>query len=138
MNIVQCIFCKKPFMQISGKICPECLEQIDKDFVVVRDYIWENKTTNIDTVSEKTGIDRKKIVYLIKEGRLIIDSPDGEGGGLIHCESCKKSIKTGRLCESCADSIANTMNKAAETIKSPSADKGEEVRSIKGSAKIGK
>jgi len=134
MNIIQCQFCKKPFVPISGKICPACLEQLDKDFIKVRDYIYENKMANMDKVAEETEVDKRKIMYLIKEGRLIIDSPDGEGGGLLHCESCKKPIKTGRLCVDCAGKISSTMDKSVSRSKPMPQATNE--KNLKGSTKI--
>ena len=81
-------------------------------------------------------VDKKIIMYLIKEGRLIIDSPDGEGGGLLHCESCKKPVKTGRLCGTCAEKISSKMNRGMSDDK-PAAQR-DSGPSIKGSAKIAK
>lgn len=138
MNIVTCQFCRKPFAAISGKICPNCMEQIDRDFIKVRDYIYENEKSNlrpnIDTIAEETEVSKQIIIHLVKEGRLIIDSPDGEGGGLIVCESCKKPIKTGRLCENCMKAISNSIDRAAAPAPTPAAKKPEP--NFKGSAKI--
>lgn len=143
MNVVQCTFCKRPFMQISNKICPACLEKIDKDFVKVRDFIYDNKFAGIDAAAEETGVDQKIIMYLVKEGRLIIDSPDGEGGGMLHCESCKKPINTGRLCSNCSDSISNKMtSRVVHNNPDKPAVAGKEgeseVQNLRGTAKIGK
>ena len=56
MNIMQCQFCKKPFASIGGKVCPACLEQVDKDFITVRDYIDEHRHSNIELISEETDV----------------------------------------------------------------------------------
>ncbi|MDR2571921.1 MAG: hypothetical protein LBD23_16705 [Oscillospiraceae bacterium] len=136
MNIKQCTFCKRPFGSLGGKICPACLEQIDKDFIMVRDYIYEHKHSNIDKISEETEVSKQVIMYLLKEGRLIIDGPDGDGGGLLTCEACRKPINTGRLCKECVGKVSSTMDKNVTTHKKPAAPTEE--RSIKGSAKIGK
>ena len=138
MNIVQCTFCKRPFGSIGGKVCPNCLQQLDLDFITVRDYIYEHKHSNIDIIAKETEVTKQKIMYLIKEGRLIIDSPDGEGGGLLHCEMCKKPIKTGRLCKDCTGKVALSMDKNVGGQKKPEAkasDKPAE-QNLKGSAKI--
>ena len=135
MNIIQCQFCKKPFGSLGGKICPACLEQIDKDFITVRDYIYEHKHSNIDVISEETEVSKQIILYLLKEGRLIIDSPDGSGGGILFCEACKKPINTGRMCKDCMSKVALTMNKSVSGKKqAPTAASGQ---NIKGSIKIG-
>ena len=133
MNIIQCQFCKKPFTSLRGRICPVCLDKIDEDFIKVRDYIDEHKQSHIDTISEETEVPKHIILYLLKEGRLIIDSPDGSGGGLLFCEVCKKSINTGRMCKDCMDKVASTMNKSM----SGQRQSGVSGPGIKGSAKIG-
>jgi len=133
MNIVQCQFCKKPFVSISGRICPECLEQIDKDFITVRDYIYEHKHSNIDIIAKETEVAKQIIIHLLKEGRLIIDSPDGDG--LLVCEMCKKPINTGRMCKECMGKVSSSMDKNVSDNKKP--EPKAEAPNIKGSAKIG-
>jgi len=133
MNIVSCTFCRKPFASIGGRICPECLEQIDKDFITVRDYIYEHKHSNIDRISKETEVSKQIIIHLLKEGRLIIDSPDGDG--LLVCEMCKKPINTGRLCKECTGKVAGSMDKNVSDNKKPEPKPDEP--NIKGSAKIG-
>ena len=133
MNIVQCQFCKKPFTSLGGRICPACLEQIDKDFITVRDYIYEHKHSNIDKIAEETEVKKQIIIHLLKEGRLIIDSPDGDG--LLVCEMCKKSINTGRLCKECMGKVSSSMDKNVSANKKPEPKPAEP--NIKGSAKIG-
>jgi len=133
MNIVQCQFCKKPFTSIGGRICPACNEQIDRDFITVRDYIYETKHANIDKIAKETEVSKQIIMHLLKEGRLIIDSPDGDG--LLVCEMCKKPINTGRLCKDCIGKVSNSMDKNVTDNKKPEPKKEEP--NIKGSAKIG-
>ena len=134
MNIIQCTFCKKPFQSLGRKICGSCLEQMDKDFITVRDYIYEHKQTNMDTVSEETGVAKQIILYLLKEGRLILDDDSG-GGGVLFCESCKKPINSGRLCKECKDKVSTTMQKSIDTHK-PASSSGSAHDNFKASAKL--
>ena len=131
MNIMQCTFCKKPFQSLGRKICPDCLEQIDKDFLVVRDYIYDNKQTDIDTVSDETGVSKQIILYLLREGRLILDDPKG-GGSALTCELCKKPINSGKLCKGCMENVASTMQKSYN--QRPSGANKDD--NFKGSAKL--
>jgi len=133
MNIVQCTFCKKPFASIGGRICPACMEQIDRDFITVRDYIYETKHANIDKIAKETEVHKQIIIHLLKEGRLIIDSPDGDG--LLVCEVCKKPINTGRMCKDCTGKVASSMDKNVVANKKPEPKEPEQ--NLKGSAKIG-
>jgi len=134
MNIIQCQFCKKPFQSIGRRICPDCLEQIDKDFLVVRDYIYDNKHADIDKVSEDTGVTKQIILHLLKEGRLTLgDNSDEKGGrGVLFCEMCRKPISSGRLCKVCTDKVSNTMQRNIETHKSRANDSAN----FKSSAKL--
>ena len=134
MNIIQCSMCKKPFQSLGGKICVNCLERIDKDFIVVRDYIYEHKHADIDTVSEETEVPKNIILHLLKEGRLVIDDPTG-AGGLLLCEACKKPINTGRLCKECKDKVASTMQKSISSSQ-PSQPQKKDEPSFKGTAKL--
>lgn len=109
MNIVQCKMCRKPFDGYGGRICPDCLKKIDKDFVTVRDYIYENKRANMDEVSEETGVEKAVIMYLLKEGRLTLI---GDDAGVLLCEVCKRPINSGRMCEKCKNTVASTMQKS--------------------------
>ncbi|MCL2078473.1 MAG: MerR family transcriptional regulator [Oscillospiraceae bacterium] len=111
MNIVQCQFCRKPFAGLGGRTCPECQEQMDKDFITVREYIYENKHANIDVISEETEVPKRHIIHLLKEGRLILNSVDDSGGGVIFCEVCKKPIKTGRMCKECMVNVSSVIDR---------------------------
>ena len=135
MNIIQCSLCKKPFQSIGGKVCVNCLEKLDEDFRVVRDYIYENKRADVDTVAEETGVPKKHIQYLLKEGRLIIE--DLSGGSLLYCEVCKKPISTGNMCDDCKTQLARTMDKNITANKSNSVlPQKREQQPLRGTAKL--
>ena len=132
MNIVQCTMCKKPFQTFGSKICGNCLEKIDKDFITVRDYIYEHKHASMDKVAEDTEVPKQIIMHLLKEGRLIIDDPDS--ASVLFCEVCKKPINTGRICKSCKDKVATTMQKNVDS-KPPGSSRGQD-SPLRGSAKL--
>jgi len=121
--------CKKPFQSFGGRICGSCLERIERDFLKVRDYIYEHKKANIDTVSEETEVPKNIILHLLKEGRLTIDDPGG--GGVLLCEACKKPINTGRLCKSCSEKVSTKIQGNIIAKKAQ-----DDQRNLKGSAKI--
>lgn len=98
-TITQCRFCNRLFQSISGNICPNCNIQIDEDFMTIRDYIYDNPGRfNIDAICEATGVQKRVVLHLIKEQRLILESP--EAGGL-SCSVCHKPIASGEMCEEC-------------------------------------
>ena len=133
MDIISCSICKKPFQSYGGKVCTSCLERMDKDFIKVRDYIYENKHARIDTVSEETGVPKHIIMYLLKDGRLSIDDPSGESP--LHCEICKKPISTGRMCKDCKGKVALKMQSSLAA-KKPADPAGKTQTHTKGTAKL--
>jgi hypothetical protein len=107
---------------------------MDKFFVKVRDYLDDHPKAGIDIVSEETGVSKKAIMYLIKEGRIIINEGDDSDVVLI-CEVCKKPIATGRICSTCKSNLATMIDKKAGS-KPSGASTSSEAQNFKGSAKI--
>ena len=133
MNIIQCKICRKPFQSLGGITCHDCLDKIDRDFITVRDYIYDNPNSNMDKVSEETGVEKSVILHLLKEGRLKLDSPDAEG--VLVCYICKKPISTGRMCNDCKGKVASTMNKNTGS-KLPSEPERKDLKASKHNAKM--
>ena len=63
MEVRQCDFCRMPYQSTGKKICGDCLLKMDEDFILIREYLWENDRAGIDEVSEATGVTRKSILY---------------------------------------------------------------------------
>jgi len=133
MNIIQCKICHKPFQSLGGNTCPDCIEKIDRDFMTVRDYIYDNPNSRIDEVSKETGVEKTVILHLLKEGRLKLDTPDT--GGALVCYICKKPISTGRMCDECKGKVASTMSKSIEGSKPPDPGK-KDLKASKHNAKM--
>ena len=127
-SIIQCTLCRKPFYNYGRNICPNCLEIIDKHFNTIRDYLEEHPNTNVETVSNATGVPQKTILHLVKEGRLVMGE---NAGGVLACEMCKKTISIGRLCEKCKGSLTNVLDKNA-----PKSYSNQSLNEKNGSAKI--
>ena len=109
-TILQCRFCNMPFQSLGGKICNNCLDQIDLDFAEIRDYIYENPgELSIDRICEETGIKKKTILYLIDEKRLTFSTPEG---GVFSCNVCHKPIPEGTMCDDCKNELSLTLGAA--------------------------
>ena len=109
-TILQCRFCNMPFQSLGGKLCNNCLDQIDLDFTVIRDYIYENPGEfSIDRICEETGIKKRTILYLIDEKRLAFSTPEG---GVFSCSICHKPIPEGSMCDDCKNSLSITLGAA--------------------------
>ena len=138
MEIKQCEFCRMPYQSIGKKICGDCFAKLDEDFITIREYLYEHDRAGIEEVSEATGVSRKSILYLLKEERLLVGGDNGDVGGFLKCESCKKPINTGRMCASCKKQIISEMNESISAISIPKKKEKEveEDESMDGVAKL--
>ncbi|MGI6176575.1 MAG: MerR family transcriptional regulator [Christensenellales bacterium] len=99
MDIRQCRMCDGLFQYIGNPICMNCMDELDRMFIKVREYLHDHSEADVAEVSEKTGVDQKYILKFLKEERLSLSGPSG----LLVCEQCKKPIETGRFCTSCRE-----------------------------------
>ncbi len=105
-TIMQCKFCASPFQSYGGRICPNCLEQIELDLSAISDYMYENPGEyDIDRLCDETGVKKKVVMHLIDEKRLIFRTAEGYDARLFSCSVCHRAISEGTICESCRDSL---------------------------------
>lgn len=106
-----CKRCGRMFGYISGiPICDNCKKKEEEDFMKVRLYIKENSGANMREVAEVCEVSIEKITRFLREGRLEVR----EGSNLVlECESCRKAIKSGRLCQECSRHLERDMAQAA-------------------------
>ncbi|AEE97518.1 TIGR03826 family flagellar region protein [Mahella australiensis] len=97
MELRNCSRCGRLFASNGGELCPACLEELDEQYKVVREYVYTHPKATIPEVSDATGVEEKIIFEFLREGRLELKEP---GLGL-ECERCGKPITTGRFCASC-------------------------------------
>lgn len=110
MEVKNCRLCGKLFNHIGGMVvCPACKEELEKKYRQVKEYIQENKVATMSEISEVNNVSMQQINQWIREERLVFtdDSPIG-----IDCESCGRSIKTGRFCDNCKATMAKEMGNA--------------------------
>jgi uncharacterized protein len=110
MDIKSCKFCKKTFKGFSN-LCPACADELDRKYIIVRNYLDRNTESNIHNVANETEVDEKSLLYLIREGRLALR---GEPGGAITCMKCGVPIHSGKYCEKCKVDLVRNL----ETTKS--------------------
>lgn len=116
-TLVNCPRCGKLFVRTFQKMCPECVKEIDEEFIRCRDYIRENPQTRMKELSEATGVKVWQIVQFIIEGRLVLtkDNPN-----LFYtCERCGKNIQSGRLCKTCAQQFTEEAKKIVQKDEKP-------------------
>lgn len=115
MNIKNCTRCRKIYQYDGFKICHSCRKEDDLDFQKVKEYLEEYPGANISNVVEATGVNTRKVIEFLKEGRLEI-----EGGGtiILECEKCGISISTGRFCEKCIGGLQRELGQVINSVKS--------------------
>jgi flagellar operon protein (TIGR03826 family) len=110
MEVRNCRLCGKLFNYIGGiPVCPACKEELEKKYNQVKEYIRENQKATMAEISEDNDVSIQQINQWVREERLVFtdDSPIG-----IECENCGKSIKTGRYCEMCKNTMAKELGNA--------------------------
>jgi hypothetical protein len=106
--VVQCKICRRPFQGAGGKICGECFDQIERDLTIVRDYLENNaRDRTIKGIVDSTGVSRKIVLHLLREGRISVDDPSG---GALRCGLCGKPIATGKFCEVCKNKFVEKID----------------------------
>lgn len=113
MDVRNCKSCGRLYNHFGGQpFCPECMNKLEETFKSVKEYIYEHPQAGVQEISTEFDISISIIHRWIREERLTFsdESPIG-----IPCESCGVTIKTGRFCKRCKDSLANGFRDAYKT-----------------------
>lgn len=98
-NVKQCRQCGRLFESLGSNLCPRCMEDMEKDFVTVKEYVYDHSDANVFDISNETGVPEKTVLEFLREGRLSMSGAD------LHCEECGASITTGRYCSECQNKL---------------------------------
>ncbi len=113
MELKNCHWCGRVFAHASDTVCPDCRKQEEKDFDKVFDFLKKKKNATIAEVHEETGVEKRRIIKFIRQGRLLTDT--GEPFEIfVDCEKCGNPIREGRLCDRCADSLREQLGETAK------------------------
>lgn len=108
-QLINCGKCGRMFSsENEQKLCSKCKNSDEDDFMIVREFIYDNPNSTASEVSEETGVDESKILKFLRQGKLQLK---GDGVGY-PCERCGKSISTGKFCDACSFELKNEINKA--------------------------
>lgn len=95
----------------SGRyICQECGAEFLNDFGKVKKYINDHGPSNAVTISEGTGVSRRKIRDFLRDGR--VEVVEDAAAGVLFCLSCGIPIRSGHYCKNCLE----RMSKSASNI----------------------
>lgn len=112
MELRNCPVCGRVFNYVGKNMCPECVRSEDRDFDAVSDYLYRHPNATVAQVHEGTGVREELILRFLRDGRLLVS--DGATVGL-YCESCGAPIRTGRLCERCANTLTRSVERLTTT-----------------------
>ena len=105
-----CKRCRKIFSDGYLGMCRDCMRELDDVVAQVREFLKKEKTANIPEICEKTEIAEKDILYLLKIGRLVLETPSA----MYTCKKCGKPISTGKYCDACSHYLGNLLSDAAK------------------------
>ncbi len=118
MQLKNCRWCGKVFAHPSDAVCPDCRQQEDEEFETVFQYLKEKRNANIDEVHEETGVDKRRIIKFIRQGRLLSDS--GKPFDIFaECESCGDPIREGRFCDRCTQTLQEKVDGLEQKEEAP-------------------
>lgn len=118
MEIRNCVRCGKLFRSIAGRVhCNECREELDNEYVKVRDYLRKHPNARVFEVAEATGVSVWRIHEFVRAGKLIAISPESDLA--VECVQCGTKITTGQLCAACAKKGIESGEPEKETKKVP-------------------
>ncbi len=113
-DLRNCRKCGKMFNYIGIPVCPTCVEADEQDFKKVKEYLYQNPGSSMSEVSSVLDISIEKITRYLREGRLEIVG--GSGNMILHCESCGKSINSGRYCDICSNDLSKGFKSSADQL----------------------
>ncbi|PKM82412.1 MAG: hypothetical protein CVU89_05255 [Firmicutes bacterium HGW-Firmicutes-14] len=112
-NLSNCPECGKVFVRMSKNLCPDCIDQEEKEFEEVRAYLKDNPGASVEEISGVTGADEKKILRWMREGRLEVSFTEG---GSLTCKSCGASIISGNYCARCAREMSDKLRGVSKPV----------------------
>lgn len=124
MDIRNCSKCGSIFRYDGKRICPACRKKNEEDFQLVKKYLDKEPGANISQVVEETGVETKKVIEFLREGRLEVEPG---GAVILECEKCGTGITTGRFCNKCVNNITRDISDVV--IDSANSDSKREARS---------
>lgn len=103
MEVRNCKGCGKMFNYISGApLCPGCNAELEKKFQKVKEYIQENKCVPLSKIAEDNEVTVSQLKRWVREERLVFSE---DSMVAIECESCGRTIRTGRFCDKCKEQL---------------------------------
>ncbi|MDR0671486.1 MAG: hypothetical protein LBF64_04155 [Oscillospiraceae bacterium] len=113
MDIRQCRRCRKLFNYVGHFNCSACVHELDDIFTKVRNYLYDHPQADMASLCEASGAEEEDVLGWLREGRLVLG---GDAEAMLVCENCRKPIKTGRYCDTCAAAVRAQLAETAENL----------------------
>lgn len=121
MNVRNCRKCGALFNYVMGPIiCPACHDAMEAKFKEVKEYIQKNPGVGLKQTSEACEVEVSQIQQWIREERLEFSS---DSMVTLACESCGATIRSGRFCDKCKNSLANGFRQSVARPEAPKVEK---------------
>jgi hypothetical protein len=128
-----CKKCRKMFHALGDrKVCSDCEKKHEEGFQAVKEYLRDNPKALMADISRDLKMSVDKIKSYLKDGRLEI--LNAEGNMILECETCGKSIATGRQCEECARGRLNKFKEAGGDLEGKVSEAAMEEKKKKAAA----
>ena len=127
MDIRNCKKCGRIYNYILGpNLCPSCMKDLEGKYQEVKQYIYDHPGVGVAEVSEAMEVSVGQIRQWVREERLQF----AEGSVTdITCESCGKTILSGRFCAHCKETMARNFNSVYQKEEKKTKDnKSEKMR----------
>ncbi|ETT65490.1 MULTISPECIES: TIGR03826 family flagellar region protein [Paenibacillus] len=111
MNLDNCPRCGRLFVKNLMGLCQSCIKELEHEYEICVNYLRENKGTNIQELSDATGISIKEITRFIREGRISIANAPNM---MYPCEVCGTLIRDGHMCDSCRSRLRKDLTNAVK------------------------
>lgn len=115
MSLANCSRCGKVYAAVPGsrELCQACLKEEESNYLKVFHFFTKRPSATAQEISQETGVDIKEIYRYVRENRLKLAKTDTG----IYCEGCGIPISQGRVCEKCAQKLAQELKQDIDKYK---------------------
>ncbi|MGE5474522.1 MAG: MerR family transcriptional regulator [Ignavibacteriales bacterium] len=105
MHACNCERCGKLVMSEVSSICIDCIEDEEREFDRIKEYLNENPFATVFQVSVSLNVSFKSIKRYLRENKLEIIERGNQKNEFLRCLKCGAPIQCGCYCTKCATSV---------------------------------
>lgn len=106
-----CPECGRLFQGVAGQSCAICIEEMEAELRLVRDYLDEHPKATLEQVSRGTGLSADRITNLIKRGYVLAETGSALGPT---CRSCGQPTDGSLFCPACTTRLEGEIEAAVK------------------------